>query len=51
MNWLHCVKGGKTEGGTAARGEIVNATVCKESRTKAERTMKGTPHASPLEPS
>lgn len=30
-------------GGTAVRGEIVDATVCKESRTKAERTMKATP--------
>lgn len=43
MNWLRRVKGGKTEGGTAVRGEIVDATVCKESRTKAERTMKGSP--------
>lgn len=34
---------GKRGRGGAVRGEIVDATVCKESRTKAERTMKATP--------
>lgn len=52
MNWAAPREGRENGGGGGAvRGEIVDATVCKESRTKAERTMKGTPHASPLEPS
>lgn len=43
MNWLHRLKRGENVGGGPVRGEIVDATVCKESRTKAERTMKATP--------